>query len=114
VDENETQLAPEMLALALVEFIEPLIEAGFDIPIIRTGNMYWTDDDSLEGCTGFCMLPLYIAHWTTNAAATIPDAWSDWTFWEYSSTGSIGGITGNTYLIRFNGDEEDLDAMRAP
>lgn len=114
VDANSGGLSPEELALALVEFIEPLIEAGFDLPIIRTGWTNWTDEYNLDGCTGFCWLPLYIAHWTTNTVATIPNAWSEWTFWEHSSTGSIGGITGNTYLIRFNGDEEDLDAMRAP
>ena len=58
---------------------------------------------------------LWIAHWTTATAPTVPaDAWggNGWTFWQYTSSGSVAGISGRVDLDRFNGT--DLSKVRIP
>lgn len=49
---------------------------------------------------------LWVAHWTGGSGATIPAGnWSGsgWTFWQYTSSGVVPGITGRVDLDRFNG-----------
>ena len=41
-------------------------------------------------------------------------AWSDWTFWQDSSTGMVPGISGNVDLDQFNGTLDDLHKFVAP
>jgi GH25 family lysozyme M1 (1,4-beta-N-acetylmuramidase) len=58
---------------------------------------------------------LWIAHWTTGSAPTVPaDAWggNGWTFWQYTSSGSVSGISGRVDLDRFNGT--DFTRVRIP
>jgi GH25 family lysozyme M1 (1,4-beta-N-acetylmuramidase) len=51
---------------------------------------------------------LWIAHWTTSAQPSVPaGGWggTGWTFWQYSSDGSVPGITGRVDLNRYNGTD---------
>jgi hypothetical protein len=61
---------------------------------------------------------LWHAQYTSASCPTISDYWSDWAFWQFSSTGSVPGIGGNVDTNRFNGTEDDLRALaqsnRAP
>jgi lysozyme len=50
---------------------------------------------------------LWIAHWGVKAPS-IPSGWRDWKFWQYSSTGTVPGISGNVDLDHFNGTQVDL------
>src|SRR5262249_1738135 len=52
--------------------------------------------------------PLWIAHYSNAPQPTIPSAWSDWTFWQYSDRGEVQGITGQVDRDRFNGSLTDL------
>lgn len=48
---------------------------------------------------------LWVAHWTSNPSATVPAAnWAGngWTFWQYTSDGSVPGISGRVDLDRYN------------
>jgi GH25 family lysozyme M1 (1,4-beta-N-acetylmuramidase) len=49
---------------------------------------------------------LWIAHWTTATTPSLPaGGWSGsgWTFWQYTSSGVVSGISGRVDLDRFNG-----------
>ena len=49
---------------------------------------------------------LWIAHWTTATTPSLPaGGWggSVWTFWQYTSSGFVSGISGRVDLDRFNG-----------
>lgn len=48
---------------------------------------------------------LWIAHWGV-AAPSVPG----WTFWQYSQTGTVKGITGHVDLNRFAGGADSLSA----
>jgi lysozyme len=38
----------------------------------------------------------------------LPSSWSDWTFWQYSATGTVSGITGAVDMDYFKGTLSDL------
>ena len=56
--------------------------------------------------------PLWIASYG-DAPPRIPAPGTDWTFWQYSATGTVTGITGNVDLDRFNGSRDKLRAFAA-
>ena len=71
------------------------------------GDTTWFADNGYE--------VLWIAHWTTATAPTVPaDAWggNGWSFWQYTSSGSVSGISGRVDLDRFNGT--DFTRVRIP
>ena len=58
---------------------------------------------------------LWVAHWTTAGTPIMPAGnWGGkgWTFWQYTSDGSVPGITGRVDLNRFNGT--NLARVRIP
>jgi lysozyme len=59
-------------------------------PIIYTGFFFWRDsagNGSNLGC------PLWLAAY--NNSPMVPVAWSAFSLWQYTSTGSVSGISGN-------------------
>jgi GH25 family lysozyme M1 (1,4-beta-N-acetylmuramidase) len=51
---------------------------------------------------------VWVAHWTTAASPTVPASdWAGfgWTFWQYTSSGSVAGIDGRVDLDRFAGSD---------
>jgi lysozyme len=70
--------------------------------------------------TNINQYPLWLANWTnnTNNPPSAADAgiWSSigWTFWQYSSTGSVPGISGNVDLDVFNGTPAQLAQFVVP
>ena len=40
----------------------------------------------------------------------LPSPWTTWTFWQYSATGTVPGISGAMDLDRFDGDLAALTA----
>jgi GH25 family lysozyme M1 (1,4-beta-N-acetylmuramidase) len=77
-------------------------------PMIYTGRYYW---DPYVASSDFVGLPLWHAQYTSAACPNIDDRWSDWAFWQYTSSGSIPGISGNVDRNRFNGTYEELQAL---
>jgi lysozyme len=55
--------------------------------------------------------PLWIARYTDAQQPSIPSAWNNWTFWQYSETGSVSGVSGGVDLDRFNGDLTSLKTL---
>jgi GH25 family lysozyme M1 (1,4-beta-N-acetylmuramidase) len=58
---------------------------------------------------------LWIAHWTTASSPSVPaENWGgkSWTFWQYTSDGSVPGISGRVDLDRYNGT--DLSKVLIP
>lgn len=60
-------------------------------PIIYTYPGFW---DQLATAR-FADYPLWIAHYTSAEQPWIPGGWKSWTFWQYTDTGSISGVSGN-------------------
>ncbi len=96
--------------VAMIRDLAARVEAGTGrAPMIYTGRYYWPN---YVQSTEFRDLPLWHAQYTTTQPCPyIADAWRDWAFWQYSSTGRVSGITGNVDLDRFNGSYADLQRL---
>lgn len=72
-------------------WLEAVEKATLMRPIIYTYPGFW---DNL-GTTRFADYPLWIAHYTTAEEPWVPGGWKTWTFWQYSDSGSVSGVSGN-------------------
>ncbi|MFF6813191.1 lysozyme [Streptomyces sp. NPDC012403] len=78
--------------------------------VIYTTASWWNT------CTGnwtgmYSKSPLWVAHWTSAASPTIPSGFPTWTVWQYTSTGSVSGVSGNVDRNQFNGSRDRLLAL---
>lgn len=62
--------------------------------------------------TGFGRYPLWVANYGATCPM-VPDSWSAWKFWQYTSTGAIAGIAGNVDINRWNGTLAQLKTFAA-
>jgi lysozyme len=112
IDVESTDGQPPSVIAANVRTWVDLVEAGTGRrPIIYTGSYFWNDN---VGTSEFADegYPLWIAHYTTGCP-NLPTAWSQWAMWQYTSTGSVAGISGNVDRDEFNGSELELQDFAA-
>ena len=84
-----------------VIYVSPAFWSG------KMGNSRWFADNGYD--------VLWIAHWTTASSPSVPaENWGgkSWTFWQYTSDGSVSGISGRVDLDRYNGT--DLSKVLIP
>jgi len=79
--------------------------------IIYTGFYFWRDSAG-NGSNLDC--PLFLAAYVSNPDPYVPAAWPFFTFWQYTSTGSVPGVSGNCDRDAFNGSTSGLNALRLP
>jgi GH25 family lysozyme M1 (1,4-beta-N-acetylmuramidase) len=78
-------------------------------PMIYTSPSFWKTymgDTTQFADAGYKVL--WIAHWTSNSAPTVPaNNWGgkSWTFWQWTSCWSVSGITGCVDGDRYNGTD---------
>jgi len=85
---------------------------GFSAEVLaKTGRppIIYSTADWLATCTGNSTAlgngPLWIAQFANiPSPSPLPADWSDWGIWQYSSTGSVSGISGNVDLDQANPD----------
>jgi GH25 family lysozyme M1 (1,4-beta-N-acetylmuramidase) len=66
----------------------------------KMGNSTWFAQNGYD--------VLWIAHWTTASSPSVPaENWGGkgWTFWQYTSDGSVPGISGRVDLDRYKGTD---------
>ena len=84
-------LSGEQLCDRAAIWLEAVEKATLMRPIIYTYPGFW---DNL-GTKRFADYPLWIAHYTTAEEPWVPGGWKTWTFWQYSDTGAVSGVSGN-------------------
>lgn len=107
----DLETAGSMTVTARVEwvraFLARLHERTGARAIIYTSPAWWSKymgDTTWFAENGYGVL--WVAHWTTATAPLVPAAnWGgrSWTFWQYTSSGSVSGISGNVDLNRYRG-----------
>jgi GH25 family lysozyme M1 (1,4-beta-N-acetylmuramidase) len=70
------------------------------LPMIYTGPNFWTT--YLGNSTNFATYPLWEAHYTTASAPAQIGGWNTYTLWQFTSSATIPGISGNVDQSRFN------------
>lgn len=77
-------------------------------PMIYTSPSFWKNnmgDSHVLADAGY--KTLWIAHWGVSSPTVPANNWGGhgWTFWQYTSDGTVSGITGRVDLDRFNGTD---------
>jgi lysozyme len=117
LEETKTATSPEQWAVIAAGARVPLVmtwltrvEAALKLrPILYTRSgfveAYLPDPGPLTA------YPIWVAHYTNQPAPAMPPGWRAWTFWQFSKTGNVAGITGPADLDRFNGTLDQLRAL---
>lgn len=98
---------------SILDGIQSWVEAVENVlgrqPILYTYPSFWTQ--TLRGSARFSGYLLWVAHYTSKPAPTLPRGYEDYVFWQFSEQGQVDGITGNVDLDRFHGSLDDLNAL---
>ena len=87
LDFEETALPPAQTIAYLKQAVDEVVRLTGRKPIIYTGSFFWNDHGgkSSWGC------PLWLAAYDV-AAPKLPNAWREWTIWQYTATGPVKGV----------------------
>ncbi|MBI5608115.1 MAG: hypothetical protein HY902_04485, partial [Deltaproteobacteria bacterium] len=96
------------LAAAVGKWITHVKAATGRTPIIYTGAYFWEDN---VNSSAYVSNPLWHAQYCSNCCPNIANPWKKWYFWQYSSKGSVSGISGNVDLDIWNGNAAALDTF---
>jgi GH25 family lysozyme M1 (1,4-beta-N-acetylmuramidase) len=71
-------------------------------PVIYGPGPWW--QDCTGGASRFSQFPLWVPDWTSAPRPFVTAGWSNYSFWQYSSAGTVRGINapGNTDLDQLN------------
>ncbi|HSF38641.1 MAG TPA: GH25 family lysozyme [Thermoanaerobaculia bacterium] len=72
-------------------------------PIVYTAPGFWNG----LGTQQFGTYPLWVAEYGVSIPK-LPAGWTSWTFWQYSESGSVAGVSGSVDLDVFQGSPEAL------
>ncbi|MGE3765550.1 MAG: GH25 family lysozyme [Kofleriaceae bacterium] len=102
-------LTPAQVAAKAKQWIDH-VEAALGVkPIIYTGFYFWRDQ---VGAPAYgAQHPLWHAQYTSAACPNISAPWTEWAFWQFTSSGSVDGIAGNVDVNRFDGTMAELMAL---
>jgi len=107
--ETTGNLAPAEVAAAVQLWIDHVTAAIGRPPVIYAGYYSWQD---YTGNANLTSSPLWHAQYTTAPCPNIPTPWTSWSFWQYSSTGTVPSVMGElTDLDVFDGTLADLEAF---
>lgn len=107
--EYDGSLAPSVVAQRVRQWIDRVQAATGRTPIIYTAYYFWRDEVGNADPQGS---PLWIANYGVTCPL-VPDAWSRWTFHQYSESGTVAGISGDVDRDVFDGTEAELLALTA-
>lgn len=84
-----------------------LLEKAYGVkPIIYSGENF-----ANKYLAGFANYPLWLAEYNKDKTPTLPLDWQKWTFWQHTQGGSVEGVSGAVDLDRFNGTQEQFQAL---
>lgn len=106
--EDDGGLAPAALAARVRQWVDRVSGALGVTPIVYTGKFFWRDE--VGGPASFAGNPLWLAQYTS-LCPDLPPPWSRWTFWQYTDSGAVAGISGAVDINRFNGSVAQLLAF---
>jgi lysozyme len=87
-------------------FLQTVAAATGATPLLYTSPLF------LSSYGGLGAFPLWVANYGVSCP-DVPSAWSTYTFWQSTSTGSLASITGALDMDSFNGTLADLQALGA-
>lgn len=107
-ESNPGQLSKHGINEIAKSFLAEIEQLTGRTPIIYTGNSFAGQFTAELG-----KYPLWVARYSHQAPYDVP-GWNTWSFWQYSDTGSIPGMTGNVDLNEFSGTVKELQRFCQP
>ena len=106
VNSDNTNQCYGLSQAAMVSWIaafEAEVQAKTGHPAIIYGPPPWWSSCT-GGSTRFGGDPLWVPDWSSSGTPGLPTGWANWSFWQYSSTGTVPGIQApsNTDLDQLN------------
>ena len=107
--EDTGGLSSSALQTWVKAFLQRIYDRTGERAIIYVSPSFWTT--KMGNSTWFAKNGydvLWIAHWTTGSSPSTPaENWGGkgWTFWQYTSDGSVSGISGRVDLNRYKGTD---------
>lgn len=95
--ETADGVAPATIQANMHKWLDHVEQATGKKPIIYTANFM-----SGNIGTGFTAYPLWVANYGATCPL-MPSNFTQWKMWQYSSTGTVPGISGNVDMDEFNG-----------
>jgi GH25 family lysozyme M1 (1,4-beta-N-acetylmuramidase) len=112
-DGNECyNLSPSQMITWISQFVTETETLTGAAPIIYTPANWW--DACTGNSTAFSADVLWVPSYSVNAPSTLPAGWNTWTLWQYTSIGSVAGITGDVDLDYFSGAPDQLTIANTP
>jgi GH25 family lysozyme M1 (1,4-beta-N-acetylmuramidase) len=94
-------LSPAQMVTWISSFMTEATTLTGAAPIIYTPQNWW--DLCTGSSTAFGGDVLWVPAYSAAAPGTLPAGWNTWTMWQYTSSGSVPGITGSVDLDYFSG-----------
>ncbi|MGC9043029.1 MAG: glycoside hydrolase family 25 protein [Myxococcota bacterium] len=107
--ENTGNLSPTEVANQVGKWINHIESALGVKPIIYSGYYFWKDNVKSTAFGEYLLwLPWYHDYQDTSFCPITPDPWTKWTFWQWTSSGTVSGISENVDRDIFDGTLDDL------
>jgi lysozyme len=100
--------SPATITAKIHTWVNKIKAATGRTPLIYTGKYFWEPNVQTND---FASFPLVIAAYVKPNCPNTPSPWTKWAMWQYSSSGSVPGISGNVDMDEFNGTMADLKKL---
>lgn len=107
LDVEKPGLSQDAMAAAIQAWLDTVAAKIGVKPMIYASPAFW--NQNVNG--NFGSYPLWIAQYRNVPSPTLPNGWTNWNFWQYSETGQVAGVNGNTDMDYFQGSAADLQAF---
>lgn len=97
-------LSPSQMVSWISAFMTEATKLTGAAPIIYTPRDWW--DACTGNSTAFGGDVLWVPAYSAGTPGTLPAGWNTWTMWQYTSSGSVNGISGPVDLDYFSGSPE--------
>jgi lysozyme len=110
--ETTDGLSPSQVWSWIQAFIARIVYHTGRPGIIYTGYYFWVD--SVGNPRNNLNCPLWLAAYVSDPTPYVPPAWSTWSFWQYSDSGRVPGVSGAVDLDAWNGSLTSLKKLELP
>ena len=115
IEKNEDNMSQAKITAWILAWLDRVTARLGVRPMVYTSPNGWlvrTGDTTAVAAAGYTVL--WVAHWGVSSPTVPAQDWNGngWTFWQYSSTGSVAGIQGNVDLDWYETD--DLGPVTIP
>jgi GH25 family lysozyme M1 (1,4-beta-N-acetylmuramidase) len=106
-------LSPMQMVSWISDFMTEATTLTGAAPVIYTPTQWW--DTCTGNSTAFAGHVLWVPAYSSGTPGALPAGWSNWSIWQYTSSGTVSGISGTVDQDYFSGGPQvEQTALDAP